>query len=1123
MQSGPSDVFNRPYTVDPSSEDLLYPTQHGHDLYGDPQVSGRLPRDAGDSPVDSDSSVVELSLLSTSGENWSSPAVDRVSQYENAAFGSSRGQSEYGFIVIPSSKQSSLSLDAFPNEVLTHILSHLPPVSLSSIALVSRRFHSLVTTPHAWRIAFSRYFPGPSALEDTEDSDRWTSDKRHFARLTALASWRSEYILRTRLLRSLSRGKPAQFGPSKKNGTVRSTSVRNGSAVATYTSQLLYPVSHLTGTFGGESAKKEPLFIHGASEQCAVTGSDPSAVKVGTWGLADHNFSRHFADSFPGEAEYGLGSGDVVGVPNSMDLSQPFGMIYGEGCPQGRTYFLSTAEQRGRFLGLLSDAGSHPELGVPAINHITTAITSVWIAKSSKILKMTGGLVGMISGSSSGILTAYALGPHPTYEKRFERGQTTARWVLSPGVPIVSISVDDNYSPTRHKRRRAWAAVLNALGEVFYLDDILQQRDPMPANMTREAADQLAWKTGRSVRWELVEATRRTARPDPFNRELIDGSYSPRSSSDSMKLSNEQIAAETKEIERFLSLKPKHFRKVCEGWDMRRDLRVDFAGDDGHGAGESFIVIRRGYGEDEKASIRRFTRKFRPSHLPASIPKADSESSDIGVPVSIFGGPTSAPSMVTPPESSPSPSRASGQCQEYVCSPSNTQWYITDYNFGGRKSPQITTSALDLSTYALLTPDEDLLMSGGSEASSVVSSPLPHMPRPSGSDIPGQRARYMAIGTASGSVFVWDIRSPTSTNPEMVNFVAPIRTIHTDSPQVSCVALTSLYLVHGGNDGLVQAWDPLASTTRPIRTINSRFSSRARRRLVQAEASMHGIGNNFYATGAICLDPDPTSLRGMVALGTHLRYWSYSSSAADQYKSSKRRLRYGQRGTNPAAGGQRFSNSGRGAIEDYIQDEKLEMELQEKAEQKEKSHLSKRFGIDLLGPDVSEEEIIAYAQLLSQEAYSSEAMKRGDFVEGSIASSTSPSDTVGPNDSSFAPDDLSSASSPCNDPVDDIDPDIAEAIRLSLLEQKSSPTEASSPFPIKYTSGSPSGRSALSPANPAAAESSRQQEIDDLELAIQLSLVEAQGHDQTGRQEEFPSLPEASQSGKNKGKTRMAW
>lgn len=140
------------------------------------------------------------------------------------------------------------------------------------------------------------------------------SDRRFFARLTALASWRSEYILRTRLMRSLTRGKPAQFQPSKKQGAVRSATSRNGSAVATYTSQLLFPVSHIHGSFN--NVEKEPNFIHGASEQGVASASDPSAVKVTTWGISDHQMFRHFADSFPGDAPYGLGAGDMVGVPN---------------------------------------------------------------------------------------------------------------------------------------------------------------------------------------------------------------------------------------------------------------------------------------------------------------------------------------------------------------------------------------------------------------------------------------------------------------------------------------------------------------------------------------------------------------------------------------------------------------------------------------------------------------------------------------------------------------------------------------------------------------------------------------------------------------------------------------
>ncbi|PWY66456.1 F-box and WD domain protein [Aspergillus heteromorphus CBS 117.55] len=1135
MQSEPTAVFDRSPSVDPSSEAFLEITQHGHDLHGEHRVSGPPPHEPEHSGLRRDSPEAgEQPPLDEPTATEPAQWIDPVSQYENEIAKSSWRPKASPRVAQPAI-YTGVSLEAFPNEVLTHILSHLPPPSLSSMALVSRRLHSLVTTPHAWRVAFSRYFPGPYTVEDgawtVNPSDSVTSDRRYFSRLTALASWRSEYILRTRLLRSLSRGKPAQFEPSKKTGTVRSASVANGSAVVTYTSQLMYPVSHLHGAFGTEVSKKEPLFIHGASEQGIASASDPSSVKVGTWGLSDHQLFRHFADLFPGDAEYGLGSGELVGAPNRMDVSQPYGMIYGEACPQGRSYFISTTEQRGRFLNLAAST-SQPHLGIPALNMIGTGITAVWIAKFSNVLKMTGGLVAMLSGSSTGVLTAYALGPHPTYEKRYERGQVTAKWVLCPGVPIIAIAVDDSYSPKRHARRRIWATVLNALGEVFYLSDMPRQPDVPSTKLTPEEYDHLAWKTGRSVRWELVELSRRTARPDPFNRDLVDGSYSPRSSSDSMKLSEEQIAAETREIECFLSFRPKHFRKACEGWNMRRELKVDFAGDDGHGAGESAIVICPGIGEDEQASIRRYTRKVSKHDLPSSNPIRPSQNTDSVPPSSIFGGPAKLP--VDSAEDTPS-SRASSRISETVCSISNTEWRITDFNFGDRKSIEITTSALDISTYALVTTDEDPLigMSGSSASSSATSSPLPHMKQPPGSpEVPGQRGRYLAVGTAAGMVLVWDIRSPTSKTSELINSVAPVRLIQTESPQVSCVALTSLYLVHGGNDGLVQAWDPLASSTRPIRTINSRFSTRARRRLVQAEASIHGVGNNFYATGAISLDPDPTVLRGMVALGTHLRYWSYSSSAADQYKSSKRRLRRGPRGGNAVTEGQRFNTSGRGALTDYIEDEKVEMQRQEVADRKKRAHLSHRFGVDLLGPDIDEDQLLAYARLLSEESYTSEASKRTDHLySSSIAMrSTSPSDndndtdTVGPNDSSFAPDELSSASSPYEDLADDLEPEIAEAIRLSLLDEAQAPDTGADSFDLFPSHFHPhSSPPSPSKSTPPVAESSNQQEIDDLEFAIQLSLAEAESQSQSHAFEEFPALqasPGKKDSDKGKGKRR---
>ncbi|KAL1953643.1 hypothetical protein VTO42DRAFT_2392 [Malbranchea cinnamomea] len=1086
------------------------------------------------------------------------PPGQRVAEYEKAAqVSTSRARGTLGFKVIfaPGSANGGLTIDKFPNEVLTHILSYLPSQDLSAMSLVNRRFHSLVTTPHAWRIAFSRYFVGPASLKlrdgfapDSDEFDRVLLQRRHFCRLTALASWRNEYILRTRLLRSLTRGRPAEvpLSSSSSSGTRAGGAgpVYNPNPIFTFGSLLLYPVTHVDARFGSGAEKKLPSFIHGASEQGCASTSEPLVGKVGagSWGISDPQTFNHFADHFPFVAPWGLGEGEVVGVPNVMDVSQQFGMVYGEGCPpQGRTYFLPANEKRGRFLSS-GDTGPQRPLGIPRLNHLPSCVCSVWIAKSPRVLEATNGLVGILSGSSLGVLTAYALGPHPSYAKRFARGQVTAKWVLCPGVPIISIKVDEHVSAKRLSQRRIWAVVLNALGEVFYLTDIPTQPESN-AGASPEELDQLAWATGRSVRWELVESTRRVAQPDPHNMLSVDGSYSPRSSSASMGLTPDQVAAETMEIERFLALSAGHFRNACQGWDMRRKLEVDFAGDDGNGAGESVIVIDCGTEEGAVASVRRFTRLKQITRLP----RGQTEPFPLIQPVarSIFGGPSSTiPSTPSEPLSSRSPV-AVGDAQPIH---TDVEWRVSDLVFNAAKIAQITASTIDTSTFAQLTMSEDALLTGcgssdaSSSSSSRVSSPTPwHGSQPaSAADVPGQRARFLAVGTSNGVVYVWNMRAAVSQNAAVGNKIDPLRIIDTDSPEISSLAMTSLYLVHGGNDGLVQAWDPLASSTQPIRTLNSRFSARARRHLAQAQAAGQGVGNNYFAAGAICLDPDPTQLRGIVALGTHLRYWAFSSSAVEQYKSHKRKLRYTQRGSNSASPeSQRYVNSGRGEIHDFILNEQRELEREQAAREKERERLRGRFGVDLLGPDASDEDMLRYAMMLSEEAYTSDEAKRRESEcrssSGSVTESMESAARV------------SSAVSVLEPVDEEVDADLAEAIRRSLADTSvtarpgdvspapcsshiataTASSSSSSPSPSASASASASAsRSSLNQTQVDTdyAESSTRQEETDLEFALQLSLAEqrslgVEADSAEEHREEFPALGAAEASARTAPRT----
>ncbi|OQU94529.1 hypothetical protein CLAIMM_00878 [Cladophialophora immunda] len=1113
MHPAPSEASQNATSVEPTQQLPSPSTQHGlPDV--EHEASGGLPstRSPSEPTPDADEPFDNVSVHSSGTQRGRSSNARWISSRDSSSQGSpgsrideyERAHTQYRkpsdgmiFQVIPSSKDktSRVSIENFPNEVLTHILSHLPPETLSSMSLVSQRFHKLVTTPHAWRIAFARYFPGAEALgagsskvaqESVSDVDR--AQRRSFTRLSALSSWRSEYILRTRLLRSLGRGRPAIEAISR-SGASRHASSAAAAAVTTYASGLYYPVSHLHATFGVGLNKKQPLFMHGAVEQGAVTVSDPASGKPGAWGLTDFDAFKHFADQFPGELPYGLGPGNVVGMANVMDLSQPYGKVYGEACPSGRVFYTSTSEQRGRFVSISSMANH--ALGIPETTMIGCAVCSVWIAKSESVLKATSGIFGFLAGFSNGVLAAYALGVNPVHDRRFEKGELTAKWVLCPGVPIIAICVDERFSVRRSSSHRIWATVLNALGEVFYLTDAPTRPD-FVGKASPEELDRLAWRTGRSVQWSLVEATRRAAKPDPFGTAKVDGSYSPRISGDECGLSKDQIVAETKEVEEFLRYKPKHFQNICNGWDMQRRLICDFAGDDGANAGECMTKIAVDPELDSWPTIQ------------STIKQA-----------SIFG--TASPTQQSP-YSSPAPRsvpRSRTSSQDDLGSRTREIWHLSNFSFAEHRNIHISALASDESEFATLNVSEDPLlgMSGGSNTSSPLASPLGHTGTvSSSSEIPGHRARLFGIGTMSGIVMLWDMRASLSPSPEVVNTVSPVRVIYTKSPQIASLALTSLYVVHGGNEGLVQAWDPLASTAEPVRTLNSRFSDRARRRIAQAEASVQGVGNNYYAAGAIVLDPDPTVLRGMVSLGSYVRYWSYSSTAADAYKTRKRGQlrRRSERGSNSTPASQKVSATGRGLIKDYISNERHEMEREKLVRQKELERLSGRFGTNILGEGASEEELLAYATMLSEEAFSSDERKRKETYGGSSIASPNPSQSGADN------------------AADAADAELEEALRLSLLESEqvsSSPAMSASDFdiPIRYAKGSRHGTPSRSGKAGSSKAKAAVQEEDDLEFALQLSLAEEQSR--MAMDEDFPMLSKSTSggsegSGKGKGKSR---
>jgi len=460
------------------------------------------------------------------------------------------------------------------------------------------------------------------------------------------------------------------------------------------------------------------------------------------------------------------------------------------------------------------------------------------------------------------------------------------------------------------------------------------------------------------------------------------------------------------------------------------------------------------------------------------------------------------------------------------------EWSRNVFHLKGHVNATITASALDCSSQATLTLPEDPLHVAGETVNGSSA-----RTDQGAAEIPGRRARFLVAGTKSGAVLVWNARDNAKSSD-----IQPVRIIQTDSPEISCVAATALYIVHGGSDGLVQAWDPLASTTDAIRTLNARSNGRVPRHMMTMNPALPE--GNFSAAGAIYLDPDPTVLRGAVSFGAFMRYWAYSSIGHPTGR--KRRLRHSD------IHGRIASRRQGGTSSRHIAAEEAELRRENEARAREQARLRKRFGVGALG-DLTEEEALRYVQMVSEEAYVQEEQRRASDSAADASLDTASSwsentaDTVTPDPSVNG---ASQSAPPATDEESDYEQQIQAAIRLSLLEgvndMGQSPRGNSSgeyEFAVKYkakggkkgknsgSDSSPSGSLSASrtPINPPKAGASSQlttTEDEDLALALSLSMQEQEqvrSATTVGRDgveaDDFPPL-ETEGVGKGKGVRR---
>ena len=843
-----------------------------------------------------------------------------------------------------------------------------------------------------------------------------------------------------------------------------------------YDSGLSTAVTHLHANFGNQSDQRSLTFAHASAYSGTMSQSNPILGELESSNCTEPLSSlTDFNLRFPGIEMYGMGSSVVIGNPNVMDVSSSYGMVLGEGFPEGDIYHRNPHNKQVITFSSV-DLSDAPHLGIPCMVPVSESVSSIWIAKSKSIPSMSGGLVVMISGSSAGIISTYGTLGKPSYTNRRLDYKLTSRCVLSPGVPIVAIEADDCYTPARLAQNRIWAVALNALGEVFYLTKFPRRTNLAHYELFDGSRDD-AWLNGRTVQWHLVESSRRIA--DSNSSSDIDGSYSPRSSWDGMCLSRSQLIAECREIDQFFLKSPEEFRRDCIGWNMRRAFVVDFAGNGDNYAGECIVVFNSCNDFQNYSSIRRYLRKKDKQNQPRQA------------------SPAETPALTSYLWANESYGTGVEESSNSVLD-LNEEWTSSALSSGKCKGSEITAVAIDMSNLALLAPNEDPAL--WSETAVSPSSDISRgiRGRQSISDIPGQRGRFVAAGTNSGIIMIWDIRMAYPAVSGAVQKIEPVRTIQTGSPQITSLALTALYVVHGGSDGLVQAWDPMGSQIEPLRTIRSR-SIKTDRRDRHLLRQRNNLGRRFRSVTAIRLDPDPMTLRGVAACGFTLKYWSYNDWSTNKHNENKGRRKRAPRQSNDS-----FMSASKLEMKTYIASEKHELEEEEADLRREKNRLANRYGTDL----GSEEEMLAYATMLSRDylpqssspAPGNDSVTNASYFDNWSSTSATYDDSSEMNEQSIPGYDLSE--------TDAVDSELALAIQRSLIAE--SPSAATTSMVVGSFNGcSGQGldefRASSSSFVPGASirwgrSASRQvvseKEQADIDLALQLSLSEIQANDE---------------------------
>ncbi|ANB10991.1 F-box protein Pof10 [Sugiyamaella lignohabitans] len=355
-------------------------------------------------------------------------------------------------------------------------------------------------------------------------------------------------------------------------------------------------------------------------------------------------------------------------------------------------------------------------------------------------------------------------------------------------------------------------------------------------------------------------------------------------------------------------------------------------------------------------------------------------------------------------------------------------------------------------------------------------------------DTPGLNFRYVAAATSDNLVFVWLLQDNADENGS----IAPLRRSESPfqvseesqiggvlpneipefRPSISAIALNSMVLLLGSYNGVTVALDLL--TGEFLRVVSARFSKRA----LNLRATEDPNSVSLWPITHLEIDPDPANPHGIIVVRSAIQYFDLG---ADLRKSTiKKKGVQKKRNARVPYEGQGLS---RARLSEDIEMDLEMMELEDEEIDEARQHRQHLDGY--LAHDLSEEDQLKYAMLLSEEAAKKESQPKTEEEEDeemrrAIDLSIAESGAAASLPSSSQTNEKASSSKHLDSPppsYDDMDEDLKLAIELSRAEAGTSDAESLYAVPNYINRGESSTHN-----------QSDQEQLDlELKLAIEMS------------------------------------